>query len=114
MNKTFFLFLVFWLLEGSSINVSADPNIFFSCTRRLETIVGTIEGIRLNTLDIRDEQDRQVKSFVYFPADSNQFRKGDRVRIYFRCRDGFIESIKTMTPVKYKKEGQYAWYLLKK
>ena len=114
MNKNFFLFLVFCLLEGSAITAFAGPNIFFSCTRRLETIVGTIEGMPLNILEIRDEQDRQVKSFVYFPADPNQFHKGDRVRIYFRCRDGFIESIKKMTPVEYKKEGQNTGYLLKK
>ena len=114
MNKNFFLFLMFCVLEGHSITAFAEPHISFPCTRRLETIVGTIEGMRRNTLEIRDEQGRQVKSFVYFPADPNQFHKGDRVRIYFRCRDGFIESIKKMTPVEYKKEGQNAGYLLKK
>ncbi len=112
MNKKFFLFSVFCFFILSASNACAYPNLFFSCTGR-ESIVGTIEGLQLNTMDILDEQDKELKSFVYFCDRPEHFQKGDQVRIYFRCRDGFIESIKKMTPVKYKKDGQNAGYILK-
>lgn len=86
---------------------------FFKFNRR-ETLVGTIESIYRNTLVIRDEEDKRPKRFVYLLGDMEELEKGERVRIYYRTTDYFIESLKKMRFVEYKKEGQNLGIIFKR
>ena len=73
-------------------------------------ITGTIEKIGRNTIDIRDEDDKVLKRFVYFDSD---VQIGDRVRIHYEPRSGRVDRLKKMTVVEYKKDGQNLGYISK-
>lgn len=66
--------------------------------RVIESVTGIIQKIGRNSIEIIDEQDRLRKKFVYL--GNIQFHPGERVRIYYRVQDKFIEDILRMTPVK--------------
>lgn len=74
-------------------------------------ITGTIEKTGRNTIDIRDEEDKVLKRFIYFGSD---VQAGDRVRILYSPRLGTVEQLKKMTPVEYEPQtGQNKGYILK-
>lgn len=77
-----------------------------------ESVVGEIQAKGRNSVTIRDEQDKRLKRFTCL-EDLSGFQEGQRVRIYYSPGD-FVESIKQMTPVEYKPDGQNLGYLLKK
>ena len=73
-------------------------------------IIGTVEKIGRNTVDIRDEDDKVLKRFVYFESD---VQIGDRVRVRYEPRSWRIEQLKKMTKLEYKKDGQNLGYISK-
>jgi RNase P/RNase MRP subunit p29 len=73
-------------------------------------ITGTVEKIGRNTIDIRDEDDKVLKRFVYFDTD---VQIGERVRIHYEPRSGRVDRLKKMTVVEYKKDGQNLGYISK-
>ena len=111
MKRVLLLIFIFFISD----NILADTHLgFFSARRGRDSLVGTIEGTARNTIEIRDERDKRVKQLVYVFDDIGKFHRGDRVRVYYRLLDNYIESIKRMTPVEYKKQGQNLGYIFKK
>ena len=114
MRKIFLLsvFCFFILCHSLIFAANSNPSFGNYVPERVR-LVGSIQTMGRNTIDILDEQDKRVKRFVFLGA-TDQLKLGDRVRIFYRVRDGFIEDIKKMTPVEYKKDGQNTGYIFKK
>ncbi len=110
-KKIGFLLVLFSLL-GNINEAGAKSRLLSSC-RETSRLVGVIQSMERNRMDILDEDDKRTKSFVYMSAP-NRFSIGERVRIYYSFCDNVIERIKTMTPVDYHKEGQNLGYIYKK
>ena len=72
-------------------------------------ITGTVEKIGRNTLEIRDENDKVLKRFVYFASD---VQLGDRVRARYEPASLRITLLKKMTKLEYKKDGQNLGYIV--
>lgn len=72
-------------------------------------ITGTVEKMTLNALEIRDENDKQLKRFVYFDTD---VQVGDRVRAQYDPSSLRITLLKKMTKLEYKKDGQNLGYIV--
>ncbi len=109
--KIIFLLLILYF-SIPAIGV-ADDIISFKHRDRRETVTGTIQQQGQNILSVLDEHDKQMKRFVYID-NQNEFKKGDRVRIHYDTLGNLVVTIKKMTPVEFKKEGQNLGYILKK
>jgi len=72
-------------------------------------ITGTIEKITRNAIEIRDENDKVLKRFIYF---DNDVAIGDRVRIQYEPSSSQITLLKKMTKLEYKKDGQNLGYIV--
>ncbi len=110
-TKNFLLAVLFFIIVFTTA-AEAGHGLFFVRERRL-TLVGIIQSVEPNRLILVDEEDRRLKKFVYFFGRQEKLKTGDRVRIYYRLPDYFIESLKKMRPVEYKKENQNLGYILK-
>lgn len=73
-------------------------------------VTGTIEKLTTNAIDIRDEDDKVLKRYVYFGTD---VVVGDRVRAHYDPVSMRIDLLKKMTRVEYKKNGQNLGYTTK-
>lgn len=72
--------------------------------------IGTVEAIHRNTIELYDEQNKQIRSFVYL-SSTRDFHKGDRVRIYYVWRTRLIEDIKKMRNLTYQARTQNLGYI---
>ncbi|MCX5681632.1 MAG: hypothetical protein NT079_05075 [Candidatus Omnitrophica bacterium] len=97
------ILFVFWgpCFAAGEYHVVGNDSLF--CV-----ITGTIEKVTRNAIDIRDEDDKVLKRFIYFDSD---VQVGDRVRAHYEARSGRIEQLKKMTKVEYKKDGQNLGYI---
>lgn len=74
-------------------------------------VTGVIEKNGVNTIDIRDEDDKTLKRFIYFGVD---VQVGDRVRILYNPKSRLVEQLRKMTPVEYEPQtGENKGYILK-
>ncbi len=71
----------------------------------LATATGTVEGTGLNSIDIYDEEQKRVKRFIYV-GDTEQFHKGDYIRLFYNPKTTVVAIIKRMTVLEYKENGQ--------
>ena len=80
---------------------------------RDEMVIGTIQSVDRNTLNIYDETEKVVKRLVYLDY-SQPFHKGDRVRAYYRTDGNVVTVIKKVTLLEYSKNGQNLGYPFKR
>jgi len=73
-------------------------------------VTGTIEAMGTNSVDIRDEDDKTLKHYVYFGQD---VEIGDHVRAHYDPVSLRIDLLKKMTKLKYNKDGQNLGYTTK-
>ena len=71
----------------------------------LATATGTVQATGLNSIEIYDEYQKRVERFIYL-EDSEQFHKGDYIRIYYHPKTAVVAIIKRMTVLEYKENGQ--------
>jgi hypothetical protein len=98
-----FLIVVFLFLLFTQHSFAMKRNFFLP--DGLATLTGTIQDKRLNTLDIYDEKNKDIKSFIY-TGNSDDFKKGDRIRIYYTWQTNIIQDIRPMTRLEYHSNGQ--------
>ncbi|MDP2652908.1 MAG: hypothetical protein Q8Q08_02630 [Candidatus Omnitrophota bacterium] len=87
----------------------ADGDVLRIRRPRMESVVGIIQKIGRNDIEIIDENDQWRKRFIVL-IGTEPLQAGDRVRIYYRSGK-YAESIQKMTPLEYKKDGQNLGYL---
>lgn len=58
-----------------------------------ETVVGTIKATGRNSIDLYDEQDKVVKTFISV-NEADQWHKGDHVRIDYWPHGNIVEHIR--------------------
>ena len=109
MDKIDLLILIFLLATPASGTADGLP---FHQRNRRETVTGIIQQKERNTLSILDENDQQLKRFVY-TGDQKEFQKGMRVRVHYQTLGNIVIDIQKMTPVEYR-DGQNCGYILKK
>lgn len=105
------LFLCLLLL--SALALAGDSLLSGHFTFGPETAVGTIQALSRNTIELYDEDRREVRRFVYL-GDLGEIREGDRVRVYYSESSGRVELIKKMTALEYQKAGQNLGYVVRK
>lgn len=76
------------------------------------SITGTISAVGSNMIEIIDESDGRAKRLAYFGRE--EFKAGERVRVWFDKRFWTIEQIQRMTPVAFEAGQSNAGYLYKK
>ncbi len=102
MSKKILISIAF-LLCCQFKTVDANNDLFLIGRRSSTT--GIIQTVGRNMLEILDEWDHELRTFIYI-GNTDQLHKGDRVRIYYRPKDKFIENLIKMTPVPYQKDHQ--------
>ena len=103
--------LVLFILEFVPATAQAGPS-WKSFSVRREMTVGIIQKVNRNMITIEDERDHQIRNLIR-PGIEHEFKVGDYVRVYYRTNGNIIDTIKKMTPVEYKKEGQNRGYISK-
>jgi|GEM_PF-1315917 len=103
-------FLMGFFILGSY--AFAQTNFFFYNSSGIETVVGTIQDIRRNTIELYDETDKDIKRFILM-GRNDEFHKGDRVRIYYSPRNNRVQIMKKMSYVPYRENGQNTGYIYK-
>lgn len=106
-NILFLLTFSFFIFGGI---LAADGSRILDSGRGQGKATGIIKDIKRNTIVIYDEQERELRSFVYVSGDIKDFQIGERVRIYYTLPGNIAETVKKMTPLEYKKEGQNLGY----
>ncbi|HOW35241.1 MAG TPA: hypothetical protein PL155_02345 [Candidatus Omnitrophota bacterium] len=89
---------------------AADDSRIINSIRGQGKATGVIKDIKRNTITIYDEEERELRSFIYVSSDIKEFQAGERVRIYYTLPGNIAEVVKKMTPLEYKKEGQNLGY----
>ncbi len=75
----------------------------------IANVTGTVVSTSLNAIDIRDEEDKRVKRYIYLGTE--QFRKDEYIRIYYHPENALVVTIKRMTVLPYKGQGQNLGYM---
>ena len=77
--------------------------------------MGEVYDIRkeINRLYIIEDHTRAKWDFFVHTRVLDSLNKGDRVRVYYQSPRLSVISVKKMTPVEYKEEGQNQGYILK-
>jgi len=78
-----------------------------------ETVVGTIQHISRNTLEIFDEDRKELRRFIYL-GSLEQLQVGERVRVFLEPGNDTIQLIKKMTSLDYRTNGQNLGYISRK
>ena len=99
-----------FLLSSCSLCMAALPFQVVHNDPLDYVITGVVEKIGVNTIDIRDEDDKVLKQYVYFGTD---VQIGDRVRAQYDPMSLRIELLKKMTKLEYKADGQNLGYVVK-
>lgn len=87
------------------------------CSRayRVNSVLGEVYDIRkeINRLYVIEDNTRAEWDFFVHTGVLDSLNKGDRVRVYFQSPRMPVVSVKKMTPVEYKEDGQNQGYLYK-
>jgi hypothetical protein len=108
MKYMTFVFVIFF-----SQTVSAAHKQEFRRVRPADTITGTIQNTSRNTLEILDEDQKEVRRVVYL-GNKEKFRVGERVRVYLEPDNVTVKMIKKMTVLEYRRDGQNLGYTYQK
>lgn len=76
----------------------------------LATATGTVQATGRNSIEIFDELQKREVRFIYLDQREG-FNKGDYIRIYYYPMGNFVQNIKRMTVLEYKKDGQNLGYI---
>lgn len=94
----------------SSAVFAADGSALFRLDQAgTDVVTGLVRSVSRNTLDIYDEDLKEVKRFIYLDY-SSPYRAGDRVRAYYDRSSGRIESIRKMMPTNTSEDGKRKSY----
>ena len=78
-----------------------------------DSVVGEIRHISRNTLEIFDEDLKELRRFTYLRG-LERFQVGERVRVFFEARSTVVSVIKKMTVLDYRTNGQNLGYIFRK
>lgn len=108
-----FLCIALFILTMTSLSVADDwrPRQ----TNKILNIRGTLVDINYkhHNLTIEEEFTKLTRRFYVPFKPIDQLKLGDEVRVYYRPGTHEAISVKKMTPVEYKKDGQNKGYLLR-
>ncbi|OGX07051.1 MAG: hypothetical protein A2Z88_03085 [Omnitrophica WOR_2 bacterium GWA2_47_8] len=81
----------------------------------MKDVVGKISRIKpaTNRIYIIDERTKEEWDFFVHTNILKSFNPGDRVRVYYQCRQAPAVSVKKMTPVAHEEKGPNQGYLLR-
>jgi hypothetical protein len=109
MQRVTFILAVFFLLVLTGpASAAGYPDIARRVTDNWT--VGTIQSLSRNTVEILDEKLNQERRFVYF-GNLQEFKVGERVRIIFDPENSVVKTIKKITPLEYRQDGQNLGYV---
>ncbi|VAX35854.1 hypothetical protein MNBD_UNCLBAC01-1048 [hydrothermal vent metagenome] len=107
--------LIFITLILSPLNSFAN-DCQYSGESTIQNMIARVERINIkqNFLYVINEQTLNTNSFFVARRLLQSLKKGDRIRIYYRCGNNALISFKKMTVIKYNKETSNRGYILKK
>jgi hypothetical protein len=79
----------------------------------IDSIIGTVQEQRLNTIVVRDELEKVNRRFICL-SDRGEFKAGDRVRLYYYPATGVVKNIRREPLQEYQKNGRNLGYMLNK
>jgi len=85
----------------------------FSRFRGSDTVTGTIQHVSRNTLEILDEDQKELRRFIYL-GRLEQLQVGERVRVFLEPDNETVKIIKKMTTLDYHSHGQNLGYIFQK
>jgi hypothetical protein len=110
-NKILPFTILFFFICVGQVGAAVCPRVNYNYyPNGLAMATGTVEAMDRNSIDIDDELQKRVERFVYL-EQGEEFHKGDYVRIYYYPTDAVVQSIKRMTVLEYKMNGQNLGYI---
>jgi hypothetical protein len=79
----------------------------------IDSIIGTVQEQRLNTIVVRDELEKVSRRFIYL-SDRGEYKAGDRVRLYYYPATGVVKNIRREPLQEYQKNGRNLGYMFNK
>jgi len=104
-HEIFFIFILFLFTLIYIVPCNAGMMNYYGYPNGLATATGIVKSTGRNTIVIFDEQEKQLEGF-FLLDQRDQYKSGDYIRIYYHPKTAVVQTIKRMTVLEYKANGQ--------
>jgi hypothetical protein len=91
---------VLWVLLFLAVTAAGETSPGYHFANSAQNVVGEIVKLEGTRVHVREEWGFETFRFFAHSRTLEEFKVGDRVRVYFYPNDRFLVSIKKMTPVE--------------